>query len=46
MNKELKLETRKKAYVSVRLEIYTLEISDIVTASVGEYDVTQDDIFD
>ena len=47
MKKEWNFETQaRKAYVSVCLEIYTYERSDIVTASVGEYDVTQDDIFD
>ena len=47
MNKELNFETRgKKTYVSVCLEIYTYERSDIVTASAGEHDVTKDDIFD
>ena len=51
MNKELNFETQaKKAYVSVCLEIYTYERSDIVTASFEDSqmgnDVTQDDIFD
>ena len=51
LNKEYNLETQaKKAYASVGLEIYTLEMSDIVTLSSSDSqagnDVTQDDIFD
>ena len=50
MKKELNFETQaRKAYVSVCLEIYTYERSDIVTASFDDSqmgnDVTQDDIF-
>lgn len=48
MKNELNFETRaKKEYVSVCLEIYTYERSDIVTTSFEDsHDVTKDDIFD
>ena len=50
MKKELHFETRaEKAYVSVCLEIYTYERTDIITASPddsqADNDLLQSDIF-
>ena len=36
----------KKEYVSVWIETCLLDEKDVITASIGENDVMQDDIFD
>ena len=39
-------ERTKKEYVSVWIETCLLDVKDVITASVGDHDVMQDDIFD
>ena len=39
-------ERSKKEYVSVWIETHFLDEKDVITASIGENDVYQDDIFD
>jgi hypothetical protein len=39
-------ERTKKEYVSVWIETHFLDEKDVITASIGENDVYQDDIFD
>ena len=35
-----------KEYVSVLVEMLFLDEQDVITASIGEFDVPKDDIFD
>ncbi len=35
-----------KQYISLEIQLIFLENTDIVTASVGDNDITSDDIFD
>ena len=47
MIEKLKNEAEnRKEYVSVWMEIRFLDAKDVVTASIGDHDVNQDDIFD